>query len=64
MWNGNVLSKLKNYNEALAAYQQAIDFDNTFASAYLGMGQVLDNLGRNKEAQQAYSKAEQLGFEE
>jgi tetratricopeptide (TPR) repeat protein len=59
---GNTLDGLKRYEEALAAYEQAIRLDPNFAVAYHNKGVALDNLRRSKEAQQCYEKARQLGY--
>ena len=59
---GNTLENLKRYDEALAAYEQAIRLDPNYASAYHNKGVALDNLGKSREAKQAYDKARQLGY--
>src|SRR5690348_10289232 len=41
---------LKRYNEALAAYEQALCLDSHFADAYFGKGNALYSLGRYREA--------------
>ncbi len=51
---------LKRYEEALAAYDQAIRLGPNVADAYSGKGIALTGLGRQKEAKQAYEKAQQL----
>ena len=57
---GVTLSELKRYEEALAAYEQAIRLDPNFAYAYENKGDVLRDLKRFKEAEQAFEKARQL----
>jgi WD40 repeat protein len=57
---GNSYSQAKRYEEALAAYEQAIRLDPNFARSYLNMGNALYNLGRYKEALQAYEQAIRL----
>ncbi len=59
---GTALYNLKRYDEALAAYEQAIRLDPNYAFAYYGKGLALDKLGQSKEARQAYDKARQLGY--
>lgn len=59
---GNALYDLKRYQEALVAYDRAIQLDPNFAFAYNGKGYTLQQLGRSKEAQQAYEKAKRLGL--
>jgi tetratricopeptide (TPR) repeat protein len=43
--------------EAIEAYQQAINFDPKNANLYNGLGNALVNLGRNEEAIEAYQQA-------
>ena len=57
---GNALSDLKRYQEALAAYEQAIRLDPNYANAYNNKGHILKKLNRNPEAEQAFQKARQL----
>jgi tetratricopeptide (TPR) repeat protein len=59
---GNRLCDLKQYSEALTAYEQAIGLDPNYALAYNNKGTALERLNRKKEAQQAYEKARQLGY--
>ena len=59
---GNTLFGLKRYEEALAAFEQAIRLDPNFALAYKGKGDTLRELKRYEEAEQAFEKARQLGF--
>src|SRR5947209_2550827 len=47
---GNALKDLKRYEEALAAYEQAIRLDPNFAMTYRGKGIVLIGLKRYEEA--------------
>jgi tetratricopeptide (TPR) repeat protein len=47
---GNALKKRKRYQEALAAYGQAIGLDPTFSDAYEARGRILDELKRFQEA--------------
>ena len=49
------------YEEALAAYEQAISLDTTDAEAYTGKGDTLYALKRYEEALSAYEQA--LGFD-
>src|SRR5258708_2952909 len=58
---GNSLYKLKRYEEALTAYEQAIHLDPNYAWAYHDKGRSLEQLGKQREAQQAYTRAKQLG---
>jgi tetratricopeptide (TPR) repeat protein len=54
---GNALRNLKRYEEALAAYEQAIRLDPNFADAYYNKGIALNELKRHEEALAAYEQA-------
>ncbi len=47
---GNALNGLKRYEEALAAYEQAIRLDPNYVHAYNGKGNALSDLKRYEEA--------------
>jgi tetratricopeptide (TPR) repeat protein len=51
------LSTLKRYEEALKAYDRAIQLAPYYAQAYKNKSRTLDILGRTAEAQQARQKA-------
>src|SRR5260370_1268376 len=57
---GIALYELKRYEEALAAYEQAIRLDPNFANAYNGKGIALYGLKRHEEALAAYEQAIRL----
>ena len=57
---GNNLHNLQHYQEALEAYDQAIEQDPHFADAYDGRGDALYSLNRYQEALAAYERAIQL----
>ncbi len=57
MQEGNTLRGLKRYQEALAAYEQAIRLDPNYAPAYKGKGNALHDLKRYQEALVAYEQA-------
>src|SRR6266568_20562 len=59
---GTTFRNLKRYQEALAAYEQAIHLDPNFAVAYYSKGLALEALGKKQQAQQAYERAKQLGY--
>jgi tetratricopeptide (TPR) repeat protein len=59
---GTTLHDLKRYEEALAAYEQAIRLDPNLALAYSNKGFALYGLKRYQEAGQAFEKARQLSF--
>jgi len=50
------------YEEALAAFDQAIRLAPNVPQAYYDKGNVLDTLGRSMEARQAYDMAQRLGY--
>ena len=51
---------LKRYEEAIAAYEQAIRLDPNYASAYNNKGTALNDLKRYEEAIAAYEQAIRL----
>src|SRR5260221_254213 len=57
---GNALNGLKRYEEALAAYEQAIRLDPNDADYYHTKGIALNDLKRNEEALAAYEQAIRL----
>ena len=54
---GQDLSVQGNFEEALNAYQAAIEFDPDFGRAYAGMGVVYGNLRQEEQAEESYQKA-------
>jgi tetratricopeptide (TPR) repeat protein len=61
--DGVALGRLKRYEEALAVFEQAIRLDPNYPLAYASKGYALEHLGRNKDAQQAFERARQLGYD-
>ena len=57
---GNAHYKAKQYEEALAGYEQAIRLDPNYAGAYISKGKTLTTLERYKEALAAYEQAIRL----
>jgi tetratricopeptide (TPR) repeat protein len=57
---GEKLYSLSRYEEALAAFEQAIQLDPTFAAAYNNKGNLLYSLSRYEEALAAFEQAIQL----
>src|SRR4051794_12359795 len=57
---GDALYYEKRYAEALSMYEQAIQFDPNFVSAYIGKGNALSGLNRYTEALSMYEQAIQL----
>ena len=58
-WNnkGIALKNLSRYDEAIKAYDKALDLDPKFVYAWYNKGSALDDLGRYDEAIKAYDKA-------
>lgn len=61
-WNneGVTLERAGNYEEALEAFNKAIQLDPQFANAWYRKGLVLNNLGRKEEGKEALNKAYEL----
>ncbi len=57
---GDVLVDLERYEEALSAYEKAIQLDPHYSSAFKGKGNALYELKRYKEALTAYDRSIQL----
>jgi tetratricopeptide (TPR) repeat protein len=57
---GNVYSDLRQFDEAIAAYQKAIELDPNLAYPHNGLGNVYQQNGRYPEAIAAYQKAIEL----
>lgn len=57
---GSAASEYDRYEEALAAFEQAIQHDPNNADAFFGKGVALKLLGRSQEAEHAYKQAERL----
>ncbi len=57
---GDSLAKLKRYEEAIEAYEKAIELDPKDAYAWVNKGFALDELKRYEEAIEAYEKAIEL----
>jgi serine/threonine protein kinase len=57
---GNAFFKLKQYKEAIKAYEEAVQLDPNNAVAYRNKGVALNDLGRYEEAIKAYEEAIQL----
>jgi WD40 repeat protein len=57
---GNVYYQAKRYEEALAAYEQAIRLDSNYARSYQSEGEALTKLQRYEEALATYDQAIRL----
>jgi Flp pilus assembly protein TadD len=60
---GSALNDLKRYEEAIAAFDQAIRLNPNDATFYYGKGIALNDLNRYEEAKQVFEKAHQLSLE-
>jgi tetratricopeptide (TPR) repeat protein len=60
---GNVLYSLGNYNESTECYDRAIGLDPNFAWAWNDKGKTLKALHRDADAEAAFSRAKQLGYQ-
>ena len=53
---GDKLSHLKRYQEALAAFEQAIRLDPNYAKAYTNKGYILNDLKRHRSEERRVGK--------
>jgi serine/threonine protein kinase len=60
---GHAHRKTGHSEEALTAYERSLQLDPNDAYAWYGKGDVLQALGRKKEAKQAFQKARELGWQ-
>jgi Tfp pilus assembly protein PilF len=60
---GNVLYKLDKFDEALMAYDSSIEIDPRHADVWYNKGFALTALGRTTEADAAFAKAKERGYE-
>jgi hypothetical protein len=63
-WNdkGHALLEQEKYNEAIKAFEQAIELNPQFAATWAGKSIALQELGRSTEAVAAFAKAKELGY--
>ena len=64
-WNeiGNDYYELNQYDKALKAYEKAIELRPGVGLYWANKGDALDELGFIAEADMAYDRAEELGYE-
>ena len=61
---GNAYKNLKNYEQAISDYTQAIKLDPNYASAYELRGICYQELGEKEKAEADFVKARKLGYRE
>jgi tetratricopeptide (TPR) repeat protein len=61
-YKGNALANLKRHEEAVAAYDRALDIDNGLAYAWFNKGDELGHLSRFIEAKACFENALTLGL--
>ena len=61
---GYVLDELERFEEAILACEQAIQLDPNHAVAYANKDVAFENLNLDREAQKAYARARDLGWED
>jgi tetratricopeptide (TPR) repeat protein len=59
---GNALVGQSKYDEAIQAYDKAIEIDPNYVPAWHNKGYVLNLLGKTSESEEAFEKAEKLGY--
>jgi tetratricopeptide (TPR) repeat protein len=57
---GNDLYNASEYNEAIEAYDMAIELNQSYAEAWNNKGSALSDLGKYSEAEKAYRKAVEI----
>ena len=60
MNRGNAKAELKEYSEAIADYDKAIELDPKLAPAYYNRGITYRELGKEEEAKKDFKKAQEL----
>ena len=60
MNRGVAKAQLKEYSEAIADYDKAIELDPNFAEAYYARGLTYRELGKEEEAKKDFKKAQEL----
>jgi tetratricopeptide (TPR) repeat protein len=63
-WNANglVLDKQGEYDEALKAFNKAIELNPKYAEAWNNKGNALKSIGRTTETDAAFTRAKELGY--
>ena len=62
-WKGDALMDQDKHEDALIAYESAIGSDTIFPQFWYKKGLALKALGRNSEADAAFAKARELGYQ-
>ena len=61
-YKGNALLKLGKYDESIEAYNKAIELFPDEATQWFNKGKALQALNRTTEADEAFAKANELGY--
>jgi len=61
---GSVLEKMGDHEDAIKTFDSALEIDPSNMIAMQGKGTALQSLGRISEAEAAFAKAKELGYEE
>jgi len=59
---GLALAQQEKYNEALQAFDEAIELNPEYAKAWYYKGVALQQLGRTTDADAAFARAKELGY--
>lgn len=59
---GNYSSAIKAFDEAIEAYNEAIRIDQAYAEAWHNKGNAHKALDHSIEAEEAFTKAKELGY--
>ena len=62
LYKGNALRALGCLEQAITAYNKAIEIEPDYYQAYYNKGIALEELGRKKEAQKAFEKANKIKY--
>ena len=58
-----IFMNLDRHNESLTAFDEVVELDPKYVLAWMGKGYILTALGRDSEAEDAFARAEELGYE-
>lgn len=61
---GDFLNRIEEYEKAIEAFDKAIEIYPEFSPAWQGKGEAFKAIGKNTEAEAAFTKARELGYNE